>query len=178
MSTTTYQIDPAHSAAHFSVRHLTIANIRGSFGKVSGAVEFDPSNAAASRVEATIDIASLSTGDPQRDGHLKAADFLDAEKFPSMTFHSKKVVSAGANSFTVVGDLTLHGVTKEATVSVEGLQAEVKDPWGNMRLGALAKARVSRKDFGLVWNVAIEAGGVMISDEVEVTIDAELMRKP
>ena len=178
MSATTYQIDPSHSAAYFKVRHLTIANITGEFGKVTGSVTFDSDNPAASSVEASIEVASLYTRDGNRDNHLKAADFLDAEKHPNITFQSKSVASSGKDSFSVTGDLALHGVTKPVTVAVQGLGGEVKDPWGNLRLGAEAKTRLSRKDFGLTWNATIESGGFLISDEVDISLDIELVRKP
>lgn len=172
----TYELDPAHTAVHFSVRHMMVSNVRGEFGKTSGKVIFDPASPANSTVEATIDVSTISTRDEQRDGHLKSADFLDVEKFPSITFRSTKV-EAGEGGGKVTGDLTIHGVTREITLEVEGPTAEAKDPWGNQRIGASATAKLSRKDFGLVWNASLETGGVLVGDEVKITIDVEAIRK-
>jgi polyisoprenoid-binding protein YceI len=173
----TYQIDPAHTSAQFKVRHMMIANVKGEFDKVSGTVNFDPANPAASTIEASIDVASVSTRDEQRDAHLKSADFFDVEKFPAITFKSKKVTAAGEDSFTVAGDLTIHGVTKEVELHVEELTEEAKDPWGNSRRGATARARIHRKDFGMIFNVALEAGGFLVGEDVDLTIDVELIRQ-
>ena len=171
----TYQIDTAHSSAQFKVRHMMIANVKGEFDKVSGTVHFDPANPAASSVEASIDVATISTRDEQRDGHLKSPDFLDVEKFPAITFKSKKVTPTSSDSFDVTGDLTIRGVTKEVKLSVEELTGEAKDPWGNMRRGATAKTRIDRKDFGMIFNVALEAGGFLVGDHVDLTIDVEMI---
>jgi polyisoprenoid-binding protein YceI len=173
----TYQIDTAHSSAQFKVRHMMIANVKGEFDKVSGTVNFDPANPTASTVEASIDVSTISTRDEQRDGHLKSADFLDVEKYPSITFKSKKVTSTGGDSFSVVGDLTIRDITKEVTLNVEELTGEAKDPWGNMRRGATAKTRVNRKDFGMSFNVALEAGGFLVGEDVDLTIDVEMIRQ-
>jgi polyisoprenoid-binding protein YceI len=177
MSTVVYQIDPAHSAAQFKVRHMMIANVKGEFTKVSGTVTYDPDNPSAIPMQATIDASSISTRDEQRDGHLKSADFFDVAKFPSITFQSKKVVPTGPDSFEVVGDLTIRGVTQPVALTVEEVTPEAKDPWGNMRRGATAKTKISRKDFGLNWNVALEAGGFLVGDDIEITIDVELIRQ-
>jgi polyisoprenoid-binding protein YceI len=171
----TYEIDPTHSAVHFSVRHLMVSNVRGEFTKLSGTLKFDPQNPASSSVEANIDTNSISTRDPQRDGHLKSGDFLDTEKYPTMTFRSKKVeIQEGGGRVT--GDLTIHGVTREITLDVEGPSPEMKDPWGKQRIGASASTKLSRKEFGLIWNAALETGGVMIGDEVKINIDVEFVR--
>ena len=172
-----YHIDPAHASAQFKVRHMMIANVKGEFDKVSGTVSFDPANPSASTIEASIDVASVSTRDEQRDTHLKSADFFDVEKFPTITYKSRKVTATGRDSFTVVGDLTIHGVTKEVDLKVEELTEETKDPWGNLRRGATAKARLHRKDFGMTFNVALEAGGFLVGEEVDLTIDVELIRQ-
>ena len=175
MPLNTYEIDPTHSAVHFSVRHLMVSNVRGEFTKLSGTIKFDPENPASSSVEATIDVNSISTRDQQRDAHLKSADFLDAEKFPTMTFRSKRVeVQSGGGKVT--GDLTIHGVTREITLDVEGPSQEMKDPWGKQRIGASATTKLSRKEFGLTWNAALETGGVMVGDEVKINIDVEFVR--
>jgi len=177
MGTVVYQIDPAHSAAQFKVRHMMIANVKGEFTKVSGTVTSDPSNPAAVQIQAAIDASSISTRDEQRDGHLKSADFFDVARYPTITFQSNKVVPSGPNSFEVAGDLTIHGVTQPVPLTVEEVTPEAKDPWGNMRRGATARAKVNRKDFGLHWNVALEAGGFLVGDEIEITIDVELIRQ-
>lgn len=152
-----------------------VSNVRGEFTKLAGTVQFDPEKPESSTVEATIDAASISTRDTQRDAHLKSADFLDVEKFPTMTFRSRKItIESGGGKVT--GDLTIHGVSREITLDVEGPTEEIKDPWGKLRFGASATAKLNRKDFGLTWNAALETGGVMIGDEVKITIDVEVVR--
>jgi polyisoprenoid-binding protein YceI len=171
----TYTIDPAHSTAEFKVRHLMVSNVRGHFSGITGTVVFDPSAPEKSRVEATIDATTIHTRDEQRDTHLKSADFLDVEKHPTITFVSKKI-TGGDGEWTVTGDLTIHGVTKEVTLDVEGPAPEAKDPWGNVKTGATATNKISRKDFGMVFNMALETGGVMVGDEVTITLELELLR--
>ena len=173
----TYVIDPSHSTAGFKVRHLMVANVRGEFSGVSGTVVFDAENPANSKVEAAIDATTIQTRDSQRDQHLKSADFLDVEKFPRITFVSKKVAPAGEGEWKVTGDLTIHGVTKEVVLDVEGPTPEVKDPWSNIKMGATATTKVNRKDFGLVWNVALETGGVLVGDEVAIQLEVEMTRQ-
>ena len=173
----TYQIDPAHSSAQFKVRHMMISNVKGEFHKVSGTVNFDAANPSAATVEANIEVGSISTRDEQRDTHLKSADFFDVEKFPAITFKSKRVTATGGDDFTVAGDLTIHGVTKEVKLDVEELTGEAKDPWGNLRRGATAKTRINRKDFGMAFNVALEAGGFLVGEDVDLTIDVELIHQ-
>ena len=177
MSTIVYQIDPAHSAAQFKVRHMMIANVKGEFTKVSGTVTYDPSDPSAAQIQAMVDASSISTRDEQRDGHLKSADFFDVAKFPSITFQSKEVVPVGSDSFEAVGDLTIRGVTQPVALTVEEVTPEAKDPWGNMRRGATAKTKIRRKDFGLNWNVTLEAGGFLVGDDIEITVDVELIRQ-
>jgi len=172
----TYQIDTAHTHAQFKVRHLMVSNVKGDFDKVTGTVTFDDANPSASAINVTIEVASISTREPQRDAHLKSAEFFDVEKFPTMTFVSKEVVRSGEDSFEVVGDLTIHGITKLIDLNVTSLTPEMKDPFGLFRRGAEAKATILRSDFGLVYNAVLEAGGVAISDEVHITIDTELTR--
>ena len=169
-----WRIDPAHSAAQFSVRHMMVSNVRGHF-KVSGTAKWDPQNPAASSIDAAIDVASLNTREVKRDAHLKSPDFFDAEKFPNMTFKSKKVERAGEGKLKMTGDLTIHGVTKEVVFDVEGPTQELKSPQGT-RIGAGATARINRKDFGLAWNRAIEGGGVVVGDEVQITMDVEMVK--
>jgi len=176
MSQTTYQIDPAHSAAHFTVRHMMIANVHGEFSKVSGTFTNDPENPSNSSIDATIEVASLRTNDPDRDQHLKSPDFFDSEKYQQITFRSKSV-TAEDGELVVRGDLTIHGVTREVTLRVEGPSPEAKDPWGNVRVGATATGKINRKDFGLGWNVALEAGGVLVGEEVKMSIDAQGIKK-
>ena len=171
----TYQIDPAHSSVHFSVRHLMLSNVRGEFTKVSGTIRFDPEKPALSTVEAAIEASSINTRDTQRDTHLKSPDFLDVEKYPTFTFRSRQV-EAHQGGGQVKGDLTIHGVTREIALDVEGPTPEIKDPWGRQRIGASITAKLSRKDFGIVWNAALETGGVMVGDEVKITIDLEAIR--
>jgi polyisoprenoid-binding protein YceI len=172
-----YDIDPTHSSAHFSVRHLMISNVKGEFTKVSGTVTFDPDDPKASKVEATIDVASLHTRDEQRDGHLKSAEFFDAAKFPEIKFVSKSVEPDGHDEYVVKGELTIHGVTKEVALQVEGPTPPVKDPWGNMKAGAAATTKIDRRDFGLTWNAALETGGVMVGDEIKINLELELTRR-
>lgn len=170
-----YEIDPTHSSVHFSVRHMMVSNVRGEFSKVSGVIAYDPQNHADASVEATIDVASINTRDTQRDAHLKSPDFLDLERFPVITFKSTKVEPhEGGGKLT--GDLTIHGVTHPITLDVEGPTPEVKDPWGKQRAGMSATAKLSRKDFGLTWNAALETGGVLVGDEVKITLDIEAVR--
>jgi polyisoprenoid-binding protein YceI len=173
----TYQIDTAHTAAFFKIRHMMIANVRGEFANVSGTIDFDPANPGASRIDATIDANSLSTGQAPRDEHLKKADFLDVEKHPTITFKSKSV-SPDSGGFKATGDLTLRGITKEVTLKVEGPSGEIKDPWGMMRRGASASTTFPKKDFGIVFNAPLEGGGFMLGEDIEITLDIEMTRKP
>lgn len=171
---TTYQIDPAHSSAQFSVRHMMITNVRGTFSGVTGTVVYDPANLAASSIDATIDATTFNTNDEKRDGHVKSADFLDVATYPTMTFKSKSI--AGDGDLKITGDLTIHGTTKEVVLTAEPLAPEGKDPWGGTRTGTSASTKISRGDFGLTWNAALETGGVMVSDEVKITLDIQLTK--
>jgi polyisoprenoid-binding protein YceI len=177
MSQVTYTIDPAHSTAGFKVRHLMVANVRGEFSGVTGTVVYDAENPANSKLDATIDASTIHTRDEQRDGHLKSADFLDVEKFPTIRFVSKQAKKVDEGEWRVTGDLTIHGVTKEVVLEVEGPAPEAKDPWGNTRSGASATAKINRTDFGLVWNSALETGGVLVGEEVTISFEIELLRK-
>jgi polyisoprenoid-binding protein YceI len=176
MSTSTWNIDATHSHAEFKVRHLMISNVKGSFPKVSGVLTLDEADLTNSSVEASIDVASIETRDAQRDAHLKSADFFDVEKFPTMTFKSTKVAVTGAGEGTVEGNLTIRDVTKSVVFEVEGPTAPTKDPWGNLRVGAAATTKISRKEFGLTWSPPLEAGGVMIGDEVTITLEVEFVK--
>ena len=173
----TYQIDPVHSNLQFSVRHLMIANVRGTFKGISGTVSYDASNPAKSTVEAIIDVNTLSTNDEQRDGHLKTAEFFDVAQYPEMKFRSTKVEKTGDNEFVVVGDLTLHGVTKPVTLKVEEVSDEAKDMRGLTRIGASAKTKIKRSDFGLTWNAPMETGGLVIGDDVKLDFELELTKR-
>jgi polyisoprenoid-binding protein YceI len=174
---TQWQIDPAHSAAHFSVRHLMISNVRGEFTKLSGSAAINPADPSKSSVEITIDAASINTREPQRDEHLRSADFLEVAKYPTLTFRSKRVETLGAEELKVTGDLTIRGVTKEVTFEVEGPTASVKDPWGNIRAGVAASTKINRKDFGVAFNALTETGGLVVGDEVKITVEAELIQQ-
>ena len=172
-----YSFDPAHSSAHFSVRHMMISNVRGEFTKLTGTVVFNPDNLQSSSVEAAIDAGSIRTREEQRDTHLKSADFLDVEHYPEIRFRSKRIEQAGGG-YMVRGDLTIRGVTKEVPLKVEDFTPEAKDPWGNLRAGATASTKIKRGEFGLGWNMVLEAGGFMVGEEVSITIDVELVRQP
>ena len=171
-----YDLDPAHTSAHFSVRHMMISNVKGEFTKVTGTVKFDPKRLEASSVEGVIDAASINTRDAQRDAHLKSADFLDAEHYPDLRFRST-AIEAGGDGYTVRGELTIRGIARDVTLRVTDVTAEVRDPWGNTRVGATATTKIKRSDFGLNWNQVLEAGGFLVGDDVSITIDAELIRR-
>ncbi len=174
---TQWQIDPAHSAAHFKVRHLMVSNMRGEFGKLKGNVVLDPSDLTKSAIEVSVETATIDTREPQRDEHLRSADFLDVANHPAMTFQSKRIAVGGEGEFKLTGDLTIRGVTREVTFDVEGPAPAVKDPWGNVRTGVTATAKINRKDFGLTWNALIEGGGILVGDEVSITFEGELTQK-
>jgi polyisoprenoid-binding protein YceI len=173
---TTYQIDPAHSGAQFSVRHMMVTNVHGGFKKIQGTVVYDPENPVNSTVNAEIDTASITTNEDQRDAHLRSADFLDVEKFPTITFRSTRVEASGEGEVKLEGDLTIHGVTRPVVLDVEGLAPEGKDPWGNTRSGATARTKIKRSDFGLTWNAALETGGFLVGDDVKIELDLALIK--
>ncbi|WP_224960937.1 YceI family protein [Geomonas subterranea] len=173
-SAATWNIDPDHTSIGFKVRHLMVSNVKGVFGKVSGVVHIDDRDFAKSSVTATIDTTSIDTGVAKRDAHLKSADFLDVAKYPTMTFVSTGVTKGSGGGFKVLGNLTLHGVTRPVALEVEGLSPEVKDPMGTIRRGASASTTINRKDFGLTWNKMLEAGGVAVGDEVKINIEVEM----
>lgn len=170
-------VDAAHSNAGFSVRHMMITNVRGEFQTLEGTVTWDPAHPEATQISASIDVASINTRDEKRDGHLKSVDFFDAEKFPKLTFKSKSVKANGKEELSVTGDLTIHGVTKEVVLEVEGPSAPSTDPFGNTRVGATATTKIKRDDFGIVWNAGLEAGGVLVGNEVKITIDISLIKQ-
>jgi len=171
----TYTIDSAHSSAGFSVRHMMVSNVRGQFSKVAGTIVYDEKNLDASKVDATIDVTTINTREEKRDAHLKSPDFFDVEKFNTMTFKSTSFYRENGKVM-VKGDLTIHGVTKPVVLTVDGPSPEVKG-MGGYRVGASATTTINRKDFGLTWNRALEAGGVVVGDEVQVTVDIEAARK-
>ena len=173
---TTYTIDPAHSSAQFAVRHMMITNVRGGFSSVNGTIEYDPANPPVARVDAAIDVATISTLDAQRDTHLKSPDFLDAAQFPTITFKSKKAAPSGDGEAKITGDLTIHGVTKEVVLNVEGPTPEGKDPFGNTRVGASASTKIKRSEFGLTWNAALEAGGVLVGDDLKIELEISAIK--
>ena len=173
---TTYKIDPAHSSAHFIIRHLMITNVRGGFTSVQGTVVYDPEDLSGSSIDVVIDVNSLSTSDASRDGHLKSADFLDVEQYPTIIFESKTITQEADGDLLVKGDLAIHGVTKEVTLKVDGPTGEEKDPWGNARIGASAVTKIKRSEFGLTWNAALESGGFLIGDDLKLELDVSLIK--
>lgn len=170
---TNWKIDTSHSAAQFSVKHMMVSTVRGHFGTMTGTVVYDAANPAATKIDAAVDVTTIDTRNEKRDAHLKSADFFEAEKFPQMTFKSKSVKPAGAGKMLMTGDLTIRGTTKEVVFEVEGPTAPVNTGRG-MKMGAVATAKINRKDFGMTWSRAIETGGVVVGDEVTLTIDIQL----
>jgi polyisoprenoid-binding protein YceI len=173
---TAWNLDPAHSVAEFKVKHMMISNVKGQFAKVTGKLALDETDLAKSRVEAVVEAASIETREAQRDTHLKSADFFDVEKFPTLSFASTRVTVVGDGELTVEGDLTIRGVTRKVAFAVEGPTPPTKDPWGNTRVAISATTKINRKDFGLTWNAALEAGGILVGDEVTISLDAEFVK--
>ncbi len=172
----TWKIDPEHSHIGFKVRHLMVSNVRGNFEKFSGKVEMNDTDIARSRVEVSIETGSINTGVEKRDEHLRSPDFFDVAKHPLMTFVSRKVAPGANGRLKISGDLTIHGITREVVLDVEPISPESRDPWGNIRRGTTASATINRKDFGLTWNKALETGGVVVGDEVTITLEVELIK--
>jgi polyisoprenoid-binding protein YceI len=172
-----WEFDPEHTGVHFKVRHLMVSSVRGEFEKVTGKIVYDEADVTKSTADITIDPASINTRVAKRDEHLRSPDFLDVKKYPAITFKSKRVEKAGDGTLKMTGDLTIRDVTKEVVLAVEGPSPEIRDPWGNHRVGGQATAKIHRKDFGLAWNKVVEAG-VVVGDEVEITIDVEIYKKP
>ena len=175
---TRWTLDPGHSAVGFSVRHLMITNVRGEFEKYRAEVTYDPAQPGATRIEATIEVASLNTREPTRDADLRGPLFFDADNHPAMTFVSKRAHPAADGRLDVLGDLTIRGVTREVTLAIRDINGPVTDMRGSARLGATATARIQRSDFGITWNKALETGGVVVGDVVTVTLEASLVRAP
>jgi len=168
----TWQIDPNHSSAQFSVRHLGVSTVRGAFTKVTGSAKYDPANPANDSLEATIEASSVDTRVEMRDNDLRSPNFLEVQKYPTITFHSKSTKVAGPGKLQITGDLTIHGVTKEVVLDVDGPSAPIKDPWGNQRIGASASTKINRKDF------AVNGAPGVVGDDLSITIDAELIQPP
>jgi polyisoprenoid-binding protein YceI len=172
---TPWKLDPAHSLAEFKIKHMMISHVKGRFDGLSGTLSLDETDHTRSSVEASIDVSTIKTGDEQRDGHLKSAEFFDAEKFPAITFKSSHIDRKGRADYDVTGDLTMHGVTKAVTFAVEDLSQPSKDPWGNQRIGLSATARINRKDFGLSWNSALEAGGLLVGEDATISLEVQFI---
>jgi polyisoprenoid-binding protein YceI len=175
-TTTPWTIDPAHSGAEFKVKHMMISNVKGHFAKVSGTLTLNESELAKSCVEALIEAGSLETRDAQRDAHLKSEDFLHVEKFPQLSFKSTRIAVVRDGELRVEGDLTVRGVTRKVLFTVDGPTPPAKDPWGKTRVAVSATAKINRKDFGLTWNAALETGGILVGDEVTITLDVEFVK--
>jgi polyisoprenoid-binding protein YceI len=175
-ATTTWNIDPVHSAVEFKVRHMMISHVKGHFTKLSGVMTLDEADITKSRVDVSIDAASIDTRDPQRDAHLKSADFFDVEKFPALAFKSTRVTRVGDGELSVAGDLTIHGVTRPVVLAVEGPTPPAKDPWGFVRVGLSATTKINRKDFGLTWNSTLESGGILVGEEVAINLDVQFVK--
>ncbi|MGB6690459.1 MAG: YceI family protein [Terracidiphilus sp.] len=173
---TTWNLDPAHSAAEFKIKHMMISHVKGKFTGLSGTLNLHETDHTLSSVEASVDVASVHTGDPQRDGHLKSAEFFDVEKFPKMTFKSTRVAPKSGGGYDVTGELTIRGATKTLTFDIEDISGPAKDPWGNTRIGLSAITKINRKDFGLTWNAALEAGGFLVGDEATISLDVQFIK--
>jgi polyisoprenoid-binding protein YceI len=176
-TTSNWQIDPNHSSAQFAVRHLGLSTVRGAFTKVNGAIQFDDKDITKSSVDVTIDAASVDTRVEGRDKDLRGDHFFEVEKYPTLTFKSTKVEQVEVGKLKVTGDLTIHGVTKQVVLDVEGPTAAVKDPWGNQRAAASATTKINRQDFGVKWNAKMDNGGWVVGDDVSITIDVEMVQK-
>jgi polyisoprenoid-binding protein YceI len=171
-----WAIDASHSSATFGIRHMMVTTVRGQFNVLSGSVEVVGNDPTTAKVSVTIDAASIDTRDAKRDEHLRSADFFDVAKFPTLTFVSKKVERAANGKLAMTGDLTIRGVTREVVLDLEGPTAEVKDPWGNSRVGLIGTTTIDRKDYGLTWNKALETGGLLVGEDVTITIDVSLVK--
>lgn len=176
-ATSTWQIDPQHSSAQFAVRHLGLSTVRGAFSKLSGTMIRDDQDITNSSVEVTIDVNTVDTREPDRDKDLRSERFFDVAHFPTMTFKSKKVEQVAPGKLRVTGDLTIRGTTREVTLDVDGPTAPVKDPWGNQRLAATGTTKINRQDYGVKWNAKLDNGGVVVGDEVNITLDVEMIQK-
>jgi polyisoprenoid-binding protein YceI len=176
-ATTTWQIDPAHTAAGFSVKHMMIATVRGQFKGVTGTVNWDDQDLSNSIVDVTIDANTVDTGEPKRDTDLKSANFLDVAHYPAITFKSTKIERISAAKLRVAGNLTIHGITKPVVLDVEGPSGAIKDPYGNTRVALNATTTVNRMDYGVKWNAKMDGGGIVVGDDVNINIDLEMIKK-
>ena len=174
---TIWNLDSTHSVVEFKVKHMMISNSKGQFTTVTGTLSLDEADLTQSSVEAAIEIASVQTGDEGRDVHLQAADFFDAEQFPTMQLKSTHIARKSDGELVLTGDLTIKGVTRSVQFAVEGPSPATKDPWGNTRIGVAATTKINRKDFGLTWNAALEAGGLMVSEDVRIALDLEFVKQ-
>jgi polyisoprenoid-binding protein YceI len=172
----TWNVDPAHSVAEFKVKHMMISNVKGQFAKISGVLTFDETDLTKSHIEASIEAASINTREEQRDAHLKSADFFHVEQHPTLSFKSTRITQKGDGELSVAGDLTIRGVTRPVVFAVEGPTPPAKDPWGNTRIGLSATTKINRKDYGLTWNAALETGGILVGDEVTITLDVQFVK--
>ena len=175
MTTNNWNLDTVHSGINFTVRHMVISKVRGRFAKYSGTIRMDDADITRSSIEATVDASSIDTGTAQRDDHLRSADFFDVERFPEIRFLSTRIEKVSGDRYRLTGELTIHGVTRSIALETE-YGGRGKDPWGNERLGFTAKGAIDRKDFGLVWNQALETGGVLVSDRVDLELEVQAVR--
>jgi polyisoprenoid-binding protein YceI len=176
VQSSTWNIDPAHSAVEFKVKHMMISNVKGRFTSVTGTLNLNEADVTKSRVEASADAATITTSNDDRDAHLRSADFFNVEQFPTLTFNSTAIARKADGELTVTGDLTIHGVTHSVTFDVEGPTEPAKDPWGNTRVGVSAITKISRKSFGLAWNAVLETGGILVGDDVTITLDVQFIK--
>ncbi len=176
-ASSTWQIDPAHTAAQFAVKHMMISTVRGEFKGVTGAVVWDDADITKSSVNVSIDAATVNTGEPKRDADLRSDHFFEVAKYPTITFRSTRVEPAGAGKLNVTGDLTIHGVSKQVVLDVAGPSAVVKDPMGNSRVAISATTKINRQDFGVKWNATMDGGGAVVGDDVNITIDLEMIKQ-
>jgi polyisoprenoid-binding protein YceI len=176
--TTTYQIDPRHSSAQFAVTHLMISTVRGEFHQLIGTIVYDDADASKSSVNVTIDATSVDTREPDRDKDLRSPNFFDVAKYPTIAFKSTKVESAGPGKLKVTGDLTIRGVTKQVVLDVTAPKPAIKDPWGLQRTAVSGSTKINRQDFGVAWNKTLDNGGVVVSDNVDITLDVEMVVPP
>ena len=177
-ATSTWQIDPQHSSAQFAVRHLGLSTVRGAFSKLSGTMLLDDQDIRKSSVEVTIDVNTVDTREPDRDKDLRSERFFDVAHFPTMTFKSKKLEQLAPGKLRVTGELTIRGTSREVTLDVDGPTTPVRDPWGNQRLAATATTKINRQDYGVKWNANLDNGGVVVGDDVNITLDVEMIQKP
>jgi polyisoprenoid-binding protein YceI len=176
IASSTWNIDPSHSIAEFKIRHMMISYVKGTFSGITGILNLDETDYSHSNVEVSIPAISVRTADSKLDAHLKNADFFDVEKFPTLTFKSTNIHPTDGNDYAVTGNLTIHGVTKSVTLSVEDVSRPSVDPWGNQRIGLSGSTKIHRKDFGIIWNTALDSGGMLVGDEVAITLDIQLIK--